>query len=202
MRLFSFDPNEPGVFAVGQIAFGVFALGQAAAGVVAVGQGAVGLVALGQGGIGVYWGGGMLGVGARGFPIGLAPRYPVPTQLPTTTDLSQVTAGYGDGWVEAELGRANSGTPTLFMGSMPAGIRLRAGLVQAAEYELTKHGQARVVAHVRRIGEHLVCDRLFHVHVSPMEKPDFWRTLAIRTGLLTVIAVPIVQFILLPLWSA
>lgn len=199
--MFSTDPSEPGIFAVGQVAFGVFALGQAAAGVVAVGQGAVGLVALGQGAIGLYWSAGMLNLGARGFPIAIVPRYPVPREMPTTTDLSQVSAGYGDGWVEAELDRANSGAPTLFLGSMPAGVRLQASLVHAAEYELSKHERPRVVAHVRRVGDHLVCDRLFHVHVSPLQQPGFWRKVAIRTGVLTAIALAMVQLMYVPLFS-
>ncbi|MBX3269372.1 MAG: hypothetical protein KF729_03880 [Sandaracinaceae bacterium] len=77
MDLFSTDPERPGVFAVGQIAYGVFALGQMATGVIAigqvargviaVGQGAVGVVAIGQGAIGVLYAGGMVAVGGRGF---------------------------------------------------------------------------------------------------------------------------------------
>lgn len=77
--LFSTDPDRPGVFAVGQVAWGIFALGQMATGViaigqvargvVAIGQGAVGFVAIGQGAIGVLYAGGMMAVGGRGFGI-------------------------------------------------------------------------------------------------------------------------------------
>ena len=77
MELFSTDPDRPGVFAVGQIAYGVFAfgqmatgvvaIGQVARGVIAVGQGAVGFVAIGQGAIGILYGGAMMGVVGRGF---------------------------------------------------------------------------------------------------------------------------------------
>ncbi len=54
MRLFSTDPNEPGVIAVGQHAVGIFAFGQFAYGVVAVGQIARGVIAIGQGAAGVF----------------------------------------------------------------------------------------------------------------------------------------------------
>jgi hypothetical protein len=53
MRLVSTDPNEPGIFAVGQLAVGIFALGQLSLGVVAVGQLARGVFAFGQLAVGV-----------------------------------------------------------------------------------------------------------------------------------------------------
>lgn len=199
--MFSTDPSEPGLFAVGQVSFGVFALGQAAVGLVAVGQAAVGLVALGQGAIGLYWGAGMLNVGARGFPLNIAPRYPVPRELPDTTDLSQVEAGYGDGWIEADLRRSHSGTPALFFGSVPADVRLQASLIHAAEYELETHGEPKVVAHVKRVGGHLVCDRLVHVLVPPTEQPGFWRKIGWRTAILTAVAVPLTAYVLFPLFA-
>ncbi len=77
MDLLSTDPDRPGIFAFGQVAYGIFALGQVATGVVAIGQlargviaigqGAVGFIAIGQGAIGVFYAGGMMAVGARGF---------------------------------------------------------------------------------------------------------------------------------------
>ena len=58
-----------GIFALGQMATGVIAIGQVARGVIAIGQGAVGFVAIGQGAIGVFYAGGMMAVGGRGFGI-------------------------------------------------------------------------------------------------------------------------------------
>lgn len=200
--MFSTDPSEPALFAVGQVSYGVFSLGQLAMGVVAIGQGAVGLVAIGQGGIGLYFGAGMLGVGARGFPVGIVPKFPAPRQVPDTTDLSQVRGGYGDGWVEATLGPADSGVPTLYIGDRPAGVRLYASLVEPARKELERVGTTSVVAHVRRIGEHLVCDRLLHVHVPPLETPGFWYRIVARTAVLATLAVPIVFYVVAPLFKA
>ena len=110
MDIFSTDPDRPGIFAVGQIAYGVFALGQMATGVIAVGQvargviavgqGAVGFVAIGQGAIGVVYGGGMLAVAGRGFGICLKmlpklifERYRRPTDLGETHPLRTFQSG-------------------------------------------------------------------------------------------------------------
>ncbi len=87
MRILSTDPDEPGIFAIGQVATGVFAfgqmatgviaIGQLARGVVAVGQLAVGFVAIGQACYSVVWGGGMVGLTGRGFGFVLKtlPKY-------------------------------------------------------------------------------------------------------------------------------
>lgn len=203
MRMVSTDPSEPGIFAVGQVAFGVVALGQVAAGVIAIGQGAVGLVAIGQGAVGLYYGGAMLGIFGRGFPLGLVPRFPPPRTLPPTTDLSQVRVGYGDGWVDAELGTGRSGAPTLLIGGASAEVRLRANLIPAAKYELEKStsGSPRVIAHVHKVGDYLVCDRLLHVQVSPTRQPDFWKKVGLRTAVLTAVAIPMVRYLFMPLFS-
>jgi len=116
--LFSTDPDRPGVFAVGQIAYGVFALGQMATGVIAVGQvargviaigqGAVGFIAIGQGAIGVFYTGGMLAVGSRGFggvlqimPKVTLLKYERP-KLPPLSPLAHFSKAER-GWLLAEL---------------------------------------------------------------------------------------------------
>lgn len=124
MDWFSFDPNRPGVFAVGQESQGVFALGQSALGVVAVGQlargviavgqGAVGIVAVGQGAVGVAYCVAMLGVGARGWGgvVRLVPdRAKADVVAPpeeTALDALRL-AGEGDGWVKVTLVRGDGG---------------------------------------------------------------------------------------------
>ncbi len=118
MRLFSTDPSEPGVFAVGQVAVGIFAfgqlslgvvaIGQVARGVIAIGQLAVGIVAIGQAALGVLYAGGMISVGGRGFGICLrllpkvvVERFQRP-QLPPIGSVADVLAK-GRGWVLAHV---------------------------------------------------------------------------------------------------
>lgn len=60
-----------GVIAFGQFATGVVAIGQVARGVVALGQVAFGVMAAGQIGAGIFYGTGMIGIGA--FAGGLIP---------------------------------------------------------------------------------------------------------------------------------
>lgn len=87
MRLLSTNPDEPGVFAIGQVATGIFAFGQMATGVIAIGQLARGVVAVGQLAVGFVavgqacyaplWGGGMVGITGRGFGfvLKMLPKY-------------------------------------------------------------------------------------------------------------------------------
>jgi hypothetical protein len=87
VRILSTDPDQPGIFAVGQFATGIFAFGQMATGVIAIGQLARGVVAVGQLAVGfvaigqvcgaVVWGGGMVGITGRGFGfvIKTLPKY-------------------------------------------------------------------------------------------------------------------------------
>jgi hypothetical protein len=131
MELLSTDPDRPGIFAVGQLAWGVFALGQLATGVIAVGQvargviaigqGAVGLVAIGQGALGVLYAGGMVAVGGRGFgfclkmlPDLVVQRFERPP-LPTAQPWSAFASGAVErGFLLAEIegGRLTvEGTP-------------------------------------------------------------------------------------------
>jgi len=115
LEILSTDPDRPGIFAVGQLAYGVFALGQlstgvvaigqVARGVIAVGQGAVGIVAIGQGALGVVYAGGMMAVGGRGFGICLKmlpeiriSRHRRPT-LPPLSTIEELSSGMDNGWL-------------------------------------------------------------------------------------------------------
>jgi len=120
VRLFSTDPDDPGVFAVGQLAYGVFALGQMATGVVAIGQlargviaigqGAIGIVAIGQGAVGVAYGIGMIGLVGRGLGI-VVPVLPKvrivrskPPKVSPIVELGDLEAAGPDGaWVRMSL---------------------------------------------------------------------------------------------------
>src|SRR5262245_45469032 len=115
MRIFSTDPEQPGVFAVGQLAVGVFALGQLslgvvavgqlARGVIAIGQLAVGVVAIGQGAVGLWHGTGMVALGGqRGFGgvLHLLPRLvdePLPELAPPTPIADLVGGAAATGWI-------------------------------------------------------------------------------------------------------
>ena len=141
MRLFSTDPNEPGVFAVGQEAFGVFALGQLACGVVAVGQVArgviavgqvaVGVVALGQASLGILWAGGMIGVGGRGFGIVLkllpkvvVERFLRPVLPPLSSLETLANTEAERAWVLAQV----EAGPRLTVDGKPLALERRAGV--------------------------------------------------------------------------
>lgn len=200
MRLFSTIPNDPavvsvaqeayGLFAFGQLATGVIAIGQMAHGVVAIGQVAVGLVAAGQGAVGVYAGVGMLGVFGRGFPIPLLPRLPRPRQLPATTDLGRIRMGYGDGWIAATLGTSPAGAPTLEQsGRALADIKLSAKLVPRAQAEIDMYTAPEVIAHVRRVSDTLVVDRLLHVPLPLTRTKGFVGWTTVRLGVLLAMAI-------------
>ena len=200
VRLISVDPEVPGFFAVGQFAYGfialgqmatgVIAIGQMARGVIAIGQVAVGLVAVGQLAFGLYAGVAMLGVFGRGFPLPLIPKLPRPRQLPPTSDLGRVRMGYGDGWIDAELDLERTGIPALTREGLPVGdVKLAARLVPLARAELRRYEVPKVIAHVRRSGETLVCDRLLHVPVPLTARRGFWPLTAFRMGFLLILAI-------------
>jgi len=154
MDLFSMDPDRPGVFAVGQIAYGVFALGQMATGVIAIGQvargviaigqGAVGFIAIGQGAIGIFYTGGMMAVGGRGFGgvLKVLPEIEVQKherpKLPPLSDL-------------AELERADRGW---LLVQVEDGTLLVDG--EAAPLELSKEAREQVKAAVEN-GHNYAC---------------------------------------------
>jgi hypothetical protein len=208
MRIISVDPEVPGVFAIGQFAYGiiavgqmatgVIAIGQVARGVVAIGQLAIGFVAIGQLAFGLFAGVAMLGVFGRGFPLGLVPRLGKPRQLPPTTKAGNLRTSYGDGWIEAEIGTDETGLPHLRAdGLRAADIRLAASLVRPAMAEMRRYAEPKVIAHVRRIGEDLVCDRLLHVPVPVTDRTGFWPLTGFRMAALVVLAV-VVWFVVWP----
>lgn len=200
MRLISVDPEVPGFFAVGQFAYGVIAVGQMATGVIAVGQMArgviaigqvaVGLVAIGQLAFGLYAGIAMVGIFGRGFPIPLVPKLPRPRELPPTADLGRVRMGYGDGWIDAELELERTGVPALTREGLPVGdVRLAARLVPLARAELRRYETPKVIAHVRRVGETLVCDRLLHVPLPLTARRGFVPLTVIRMAALLALGI-------------
>jgi hypothetical protein len=156
MRLFSTDPNEPGVFAVGQLSVGIFALGQMSLGIVAVGQLArgvfalgqlaIGVVAIGQGAVGLFHGTGMVGLaGQRGFGLVLhsLPRLvvePAPPLEPTTP-VSDIAAGnVPSGWISARLAEGPAGPSVtadsgeaLDIDILPVHAQLIAGVSQGCD---------------------------------------------------------------------
>ena len=120
LRILSTDPDHPGIFAVGQLAYGIFALGQlstgviaigqVARGVIAIGQGAVGIVAIGQGALGVIYAGGMMAVGGRGFGICLkvlpkikVTKYERPSLPPLSTLDELSNPEQKRGWLLVEI---------------------------------------------------------------------------------------------------
>jgi hypothetical protein len=201
MRLISVTPEEPGVFAVGQFAYGFFAFGQMATGVIAIGQIARGLVAVGQVGFGLVavgqvafgsFAGAGLGLFGRGWPFSLVPSLPRPRALPPTTDASQVRMGYGDGWIEAELGLTPSGVPCLAKAARPLDdIKLSARLVPLVRAELGRYERPKVIAHLRRAGDTLVCDRLLHVPVPLSERRNFRASMTARMVTLVLLAIAV-----------
>ncbi len=152
MDWLSTDPERPGVFAVGQVAYGIFALGQIATGVIAIGQlargviaigqGAVGIVAIGQGAVGVLYGGGMMAVAGRGFggvlkvlPKARIERFERPA-LPPLSSLAELRERRAQGWVLAEIddGKLVAGGAEL---DLEASDELKAQLAAAVAAEHT-----------------------------------------------------------------
>ncbi len=208
MLLFSVG-DEPGFFAFGQFATGVIAVGQVATGVVAIGQVARGVVAAGQLGIGLFaagqlcvglYGGAGIGLGGRGkgLVLPLVPTVEPPYELPPRKTVADVEAGFGDAWVEAALTEREGGHVGLTSGGAALPLKIAAQLVTRARSELLRFGQARVLAHVRRMGEVLVCDRMMHVPTAITARPGFWIGLVLRMALLIAVAVAVWALALVP----
>lgn len=208
MRIFSVG-DEPGLFAFGQFATGVIAVGQVATGVIAIGQVARGVVAVGQLGIGL-WGAGQVGVGlfgAAGIGIGgrgkglvlpLVPTVEPPYEFPPCKTFEEVKAGFGDGWVSLKLKQLAGGQIGLGTDAEVLPLKLACQLVMKARSEVMRFGEAPVVAHVRRMGDVLVCDRLMHVPTAMTTRPGFWVGLVFRMAVLIAIAVAVWTVALLP----
>jgi hypothetical protein len=181
VRLFS-TPTEFGIIGVGQEAHGVFAFGQVARGFVAVGQLAVDVVAVGQlsfsilgvgqvGG-GISWFAGMLGVGGRGLCLRLIPGLDPQRVAPETIDLARVRSGES-GFVKLKI-----------EAFAQERIKLAPAVFKALE---GARGQVpEVYASLRRVGEHVVCDRVMEV---PGRKPSSSTALTVvRVGALIALA--------------
>lgn len=208
MRLFSVG-DEPGFFAFGQFATGVIAVGQVATGVIAIGQLARGVVAVGQLGVGVFaagqlcvglFGGAGIGIGGRGkgLVLSLVPTVEPAYDFPPCTTFDDVRAGFGDGWIEASLGLREGGHVGIAVDAQPLPIKLAAQLVMKARSELMRLGNAPVVAHVRRMGDVFVCDRLMHVPTAMTTRPGFYIGLVLRMAVLIAIAVVVWVVALVP----
>ena len=97
MRLFSNDPVEPGIFAMGQFVTGIFVVGQFGRGIFVVGQFAVGVFAVGQFAVGLLWAYGQFSVAARARSfmgaLSLVPKFRWPWEaanLPPSSPLSEI----------------------------------------------------------------------------------------------------------------
>jgi hypothetical protein len=161
VRILSTNPNEPGVFAVGQEAVGIFALGQLALGVVAVGQLSRGVVAvgqlsvgvfcIGQGAVGLFHGTGMLAIaGQQGFGLALhlLPRLVAepPPQLELPTPVASLLGGAASyGWIPMSIVATPGGVSAVADEAPGLAVDLRA--VRAALEEGHASGCDR--AHVR-----------------------------------------------------
>lgn len=210
MRIVSFGDDEPGLFAFGQFATGVIAIGQVATGVIAVGQVARGVVAAGQLGIGLFsagqlcvglFGAAGIGIGGRGkgLVLPLVPTIEPPYEFPPCTTFDDVRAGFGDGWIQAKLEQLQGGyvgLATESVATLP--VKLACQLVMKARSELMRFGEADVVAHLTKMGDVLVCDRLMHVPTPFSARPGFYIGLVFRMAVLIAIAVAVWTVAILP----
>jgi len=127
VRIVSTDPDQPGIFAFGQVAVGIIAVGQLALGVVAIGQlargfacigqGAIGVFAIGQGAIGLWHGTGMIALAGQSGYGGSLHTIPqivreAQPELADPTPLADLLAGRAkEGWIPAKIGDSGALTP-------------------------------------------------------------------------------------------
>ena len=171
MRIVSTDPNEFGFIAIGQLAWGFIAIGQMARGVFVLGQLAVGVAGagqcicciwgVGQVGMGVAWFSGMIGVAGRGFGgvLRMVPGLDPPRLEPPAVSYGEAVA-VGGGHVRLQVVEDGYG-PALADGGMVLPVKLTpavAGALQANSARVPE-----VFAHLRREGQHVVCDELVEV---------------------------------------
>ncbi len=176
MKLFSAD-GEPAVVGVGDAPIGIFAVGQFARGVIVIGQFAVGVVVLaqfgvavwglGQFGLGVGWFTGMGAISGRGYPVRLIPGLDPPRVAPSATTLEAIAQGgpEAEGFVRARVSTQPGGG--VLLASADGASRLPIKLtprVAGALVAASQRGAPReLLAHVKRGGGHLVCDRLVEI---------------------------------------
>lgn len=180
MKLISTDPSEIGIFSVGQTAEGIFAFGQIARGFIAIGQIAIGVVAVGQvsfsvlgagqvGG-GVAWFAG-LGVGGRGACLRLIPGLDLPRDPPPLVPLDAAMRGETHGFVHVEVVDGPNGAK-LASGGHLLPVKMSPTLFGALTDAHRAGKVNEIFAHLRRIGDVVVCDRLMEVPgARPREVP-------------------------------
>jgi hypothetical protein len=199
MRFFDAGDNAVGIIAVGQQATGVLAFGQMATGVIAVGQLArggfvvgqlaFGLVGWGQVGAGMFHAVGMVGVGGRRGLGGVLPLVPTlgrPRILPEPTPFAAVASG-AEGWIEIQLAEDALGLG-LYQGGQRLPIKLDRRL-QARARVIMAEGSRRVLAHTRRVGPLLVCERIAREPLRPPERKGFWGIASVQLVALLVLGI-------------
>jgi hypothetical protein len=179
MRLLSTDPDQPGFFAVGQVAVGVIAIGQLSLGVIAVGQlargilcigqGAIGVVAVGQGAVGLWHATAMIGLAGRtgsGMVLHLLPfrvKAPEADRLVATTTVDALLDHGSEGWVACNIAKGRIDEPRIDLSSIAARVAegAREGCDRAevhvrAEVVADESGYRSVERHVRLVAEDVI----------------------------------------------
>jgi hypothetical protein len=177
--LLSTNPDQPGFFAVGQVAVGVIALGQSALGVIAIGQlargvlcigqGAIGVVAVGQGAVGLWHATAMLGLAGRtgsGIVLHLLPvrvKPPEADRLVATTTVEALLDHGSDGWVACTIAKGRVDEPRIDVSSIAARVAegARKGCDRAqvhvrAEVVADESGYRNVERHLRLVAEDVI----------------------------------------------
>jgi len=189
--------DEVGFISVGQHAVGVIALGQNAVGVIAIGQVARGVVAVGQLGVGIFTAGqlslgvgyAIMGVGGNGkIALRLVPRLEPPREYPPCTNFAAVQAGWGDGWVDADMHEEADGTLALYADGQRLPLKIAAQLIPRAKVVMRTKAGNRVLAHVRRMETCFIADKLMSVPKPSQEREGFWTWLLVRTVFLIILA--------------
>jgi hypothetical protein len=176
LAFLSVGESSVGVFAAGQFARGFFAFGQFAYGVVAVGQFSGSVVGIGQFGGGVSWFAGMFGLGGRGFCLRLIPGIDPPRVAPAEVAFRSLAASGDNGFVKAAV----VGTPKgarLAQGGAPLAVKMT--LAVAAALEASNGRLIEVYAHLKVVGQTVVCDRLIEVPGTRSTYPRWFQALRV-----------------------
>jgi len=182
--------DEVGFISVGQHAVGVIAIGQNAVGVIAIGQVARGVVAIGQLGVGIFTAGqlslgigyAIMGIGGNGkLALRLVPRLEPPREYPPCTNFAAVQAGWGDGWVDADMHVEGDGTLSLHADGQRLPLKISAQIIPRAKIVMASQAGNRVLAHVRRKETCFIADRLMSMPKPSQEREGFWTWLLVRT---------------------
>ncbi len=193
-----------GYVAIGQMATGVIAVGQLARGVFVVGQLAVGCCGVGMVGLGVFWMAALMGLGGRGkgIVLPLVPSLEPPRNFPATTLSSAVWHGQGAGWLAVLLRLEADGSVALYEQSQRLGAKLSCRVLGRARSACMASTACYAVAHVRRVGNLLVCDRLMNVPGRSTDRPHFWLWTVLGFVALIAVAIAVWEIALWPLIMA